>query len=91
MPNNSKSYTYRGGERLELFKRSSQFVTRALSNTLISAGFPEGEQISSASTRITCPPDELEGRCHVNWPETMRHTRLSIEALTSSAKSSAEF
>ncbi len=54
-------YTYRGGEKLALVKRPNQFVTRALPDTLAGAGLPQGEQMSSASTRITCPAEQLEG------------------------------
>ncbi|MDJ0971428.1 MAG: hypothetical protein QNJ06_16160, partial [Kiloniellales bacterium] len=61
MAQHSDCYTYRGGEKLALVKRPNQFVTRALPDTLAGAGLPQGEQMSSASTRITCPAEQLEG------------------------------
>jgi subtilisin-like proprotein convertase family protein/subtilisin family serine protease len=53
-----KDYTYRCGKRVELIKRPDQFVVRQLPDAL-----PEnmaGEQMSSASTRVTCDANSLE-------------------------------
>lgn len=54
-------YTYRAGKKVQIRKRPDQFVTRALSETLSEAGLPQGEVVSSASTRITTSTGDLEG------------------------------
>jgi subtilisin-like proprotein convertase family protein len=56
----AKVYTYRAGEKLLLNKKPDQFVIRRLPSELPDGG--EAQQVSSASTRITCDPAELERR-----------------------------
>jgi len=51
-------YTYRGGEKLVLEKRPDQFVVRRLPSELPVRG--EAAQVSSASTRVSCEPAELD-------------------------------
>ncbi len=53
-------FTYRNGKKLNLKKRLDCFVIRALSKDLKDAGLPQGEQLSTASTRVIVPQDELE-------------------------------
>jgi len=58
----TETYTYRCGEKIILRKKLDQFVVRALPNTLKSLGLSEMEQVSSASTRITISPGDLESK-----------------------------
>jgi hypothetical protein len=53
-----KVYTYRADQKLMLEKHRDQFVVRRRPDELREGA--EGEQVSSASTRITCDPAELE-------------------------------
>ena len=53
-------YTYRCGEKVMLEKSPDQFVVRRLPKDLEAAGLHNTEQMSSASSRVTCPPGELE-------------------------------
>jgi len=55
-----RTYTYRGGKRVELEKRPDQFVVRALPDELRDLGFPDPEKVSSASSRITARAPDLE-------------------------------
>jgi subtilisin family serine protease len=57
----TKIYTYRNGRKVYLRKRENQFVVRALPGELGTLGLPEGEQVSSASSRISCSGKDLEG------------------------------
>jgi subtilisin-like proprotein convertase family protein/subtilisin family serine protease len=54
----AQSYTYRGGKKLALKKRPDQFVVRRLPSELPVLG--EALQVSSASARVSCEPDQLE-------------------------------
>lgn len=56
----SETYTYRNGKKLPLVKEDDRFVVRALSSALAEVGLPQGEVMSSASTRVTCSSRELE-------------------------------
>ena len=53
-------YTYRNGKRLDLEKRPDSFIIRALESTLKAGGLPGGEQLSTASTRITVNEKDME-------------------------------
>lgn len=55
-----KYYTYRGGQKIALKKRSDKFVVRALPEKLKDMGMPDAEQVSSASSRVACRPSDLE-------------------------------
>ena len=55
------NYTYRGGKKLMLDKRPDQFVARALPDDLRTRGIAaDAEQVSSASSRVTASPAQLE-------------------------------
>jgi len=60
MPKSKKTYTYRGGEKIELEKSSKQIVARALPDQLTDLASTNMQQVSSASTRITTTESELE-------------------------------
>ena len=53
-------YTYRNGKKLTLTKKADCFVTRALPGQLSASGFANGEQVSTASTRIHVSESQLE-------------------------------
>ncbi|MCK4791234.1 MAG: hypothetical protein KAV87_46305 [Desulfobacteraceae bacterium] len=53
MSGSTKTYTYRGGQKIELEKSPDQMVVRTLPNDLDDAAIIESEEVSSASTRIT--------------------------------------
>ena len=55
-----ETYTYRAGKKIPLTKRADQFVVRALPEKLDATGLPAGNQMSSASSRVTVPPADLE-------------------------------
>ena len=55
-----KCYTYRNGKKLALKKRPDCFIIRALSDDLKKIGLPQGEQVSTASTRIVLSSENLE-------------------------------
>ncbi len=55
-----RDYTYRAGQKIGLKRRNDQFVVRVLPDRLRQLGLPEGEQMSSASTRVTCRSGDLE-------------------------------
>ncbi len=56
----SECYTYRSGEKVALTKQPNQLVIRVLPEGVKDMSVIETEQVSSASTRVTCPIDELE-------------------------------
>jgi len=60
MSDPEKTYTYRGGQRMELEKSSDQMVVRALPESLEDAAILSSEQVSAASTRVTTSEAELE-------------------------------
>lgn len=60
MPNSNKTYTYRGGEKVELEKSPNQMVVRALPTNLNDAAISAAEQVSAASTRLDVSNTELE-------------------------------
>ncbi len=53
-------YTYYGGQKLYLNKKTDEFVTRALPEDLRAGGFDAREQLSSQSSRVKTSPGELE-------------------------------
>jgi subtilisin-like proprotein convertase family protein/subtilisin family serine protease len=57
-----ETYTYRAGQRVPLAKRMDQYVVRVTPERLRALGIPDGEQMSSASTRVTTRPAELEAQ-----------------------------
>ncbi len=60
MSETQETYTYQGGEKVVLRKRPDQLVVRALPGALREAGFGAAEQMSSASSRLVCRPEDLE-------------------------------
>ena len=60
MTKKSKTYTYRGGEKVELEKSPDQMVVRALPDQLTDPAIVNAEQVSSASTRITTSAADLD-------------------------------
>ena len=54
------TYTYRGGEKVELKKSPDQIVVRILPENLDDSAIVGSEQVSSASTRIKTSEAELE-------------------------------
>lgn len=60
MNESEKTYTYRGGQKVELEKSHDQMVVRALPENLDDSAIVESEQVSSASTRIKTSEAELE-------------------------------
>ena len=58
-PKKGNLYTYRAGRKIVLNKRPDEFVVRRLPGEV-----PVGEmtaQVSSASTRVSCKPADLDG------------------------------
>jgi len=51
----SECYTYRSGEKVALTKQPNQLVIRVLPEGVKDMSVIETEQVSSASTRVTCP------------------------------------
>lgn len=60
MSGSEKTYTYRGGKKLELDKSPDQMVIRALPENLDDAAIVESTQVSSASTRARTGAVELD-------------------------------
>ena len=56
----TKTYTYRGGLKVELKKSLDQVIIRVLPEHLRDAAILAVEQVSSAATRITTSAAELE-------------------------------
>ncbi|TVT72102.1 MAG: S8 family serine peptidase [Denitromonas halophila] len=55
------TYTYRGGQKLELAKRPDAFVARALPDALQRAGIADdAEQVSSGSSRVRARAQDLD-------------------------------
>lgn len=52
-------YTYRNGEKVELQKRTDQFVVRGLPENL-PASMPSTQRVSGSSTRVSCDQGQLE-------------------------------
>lgn len=61
MSDSNKTYTYRGGEKVELEKSTDEIVVRVLPAALDDASIVGTEQVSSASTKIKVRNTELEG------------------------------
>lgn len=55
----SNEYTYRAGKKVALNKRRDQFVVRHLPDEVIVGDTPA--QVSSASSRVSCKPADLDG------------------------------
>lgn len=53
-------YTYRGGKKVPLRKTVDEFVVRALPERLRDIGIADAQQVSSASSRVTAKPAELD-------------------------------
>lgn len=60
MPQDEKTYTYRGGRRLDLGKRRDQAVVRTAPERIRDPAVFRTERVSSGSVRITTHPSELE-------------------------------
>jgi hypothetical protein len=56
----SKTYTYRGGQKVELDKSPDQMVVRALPEQLTDPTIIGAEQVSPSSTRITTRASDLD-------------------------------
>ena len=61
MNDTTKTYTYRGGQKVELEKSPDQMVVRELPENLDDAAIVSSTRVSSASTRIKTSKAELEG------------------------------
>lgn len=59
-PKADSAYTYRDGKKIDLTKREDQFVVRRTPGQLEAWEGEAMEQVSSASTRISCAPEQLE-------------------------------
>lgn len=60
-----KTYTYRGGQKVELVKSPDEMVVRSLPASVDAVGITASEQVSSASTRVktrSVDLDDLMGR-----------------------------
>lgn len=55
-----QDYTYYGGQKVELKKRADQFTVRALPPALEAHGFVAADQVSSGSSCVRCPAEDLE-------------------------------
>ena len=55
----SNEYTYRAGKKVALNKRRDQFVVRHLPDEVMVGDTPA--QVSSASSRVSCKPADLDG------------------------------
>lgn len=60
MTGTTKTYTYRGGKKIELNISPDQMVVRALPDQLTDSAIIGAEQVSSASTRITTSAADLD-------------------------------
>ncbi|NES85905.1 MAG: S8 family serine peptidase [Moorea sp. SIO2B7] len=60
MSNPDQCYTYHAGNKINLIKRSDQFVVRAIPEKLKEIGISDAQQVSSASSRVTCRKVDLE-------------------------------
>ena len=63
--NGEKTYTYRGGQKIELTKSPDEMVVRSLPELLDGEGVTASEQVSSASTRVktrSVDLDDMMGR-----------------------------
>ena len=60
MNGSKKTYTYRGGQKVELDKSLDQIVVRTLPDQLDDAAVIKSEQVSSTSTRVSISEAELE-------------------------------
>ncbi|NES64241.1 MAG: S8 family serine peptidase [Okeania sp. SIO2D1] len=60
MSNSNEYYTYRAGQKINLVKRTDQFVVRTVPEMLTEIGISDAQQVSSASSRITCRTADLE-------------------------------
>jgi len=69
MKNQSKTYTYRCGEKIELDKSPDEIVVRSLPNDLDDVAIVTKQKVSSASTKIKVSSTDLE--------DLMQRTRAS--------------
>jgi subtilisin-like proprotein convertase family protein/subtilisin family serine protease len=60
MADTKGAYTYHGGRKVPLRKRADQFVVRASSEAVASAGLRPSERTSPSSVRVAAPPSDLE-------------------------------
>ena len=60
MSETKKTYTYRGGQKVDQEKSPDQMVVRALPENLDDTAIVTSQQVSSASTRIKTSESELE-------------------------------
>lgn len=58
-------YTYRNGVKLSLDKSPDSFVVRATGDAVSPLGLGEGQRVSTASTRLSVKPGELEQKMAV--------------------------
>jgi subtilisin-like proprotein convertase family protein len=60
MASTNETYTYRGGEKLQLTKSANEFVVRASPERLESLGITEAEKLSPSSSKVTTTEGELD-------------------------------
>ncbi len=60
MSQKEKTYTYRGGQKIELEKSPDQMIVRDLPENLADSAIITSEKVSSASTRVNTSASELE-------------------------------
>jgi len=66
MSESNKTYTYRGGQKVELEKSPDQMVVRALPENLDDAAIVSSTRVSSAPIRIKTSKAELESMMERN-------------------------
>src|SRR4030095_3607794 len=60
MPQREKTYSYRGGQKIQLEKSPDQFVIRANPDKLKTVGIVDSEKVSPSSSRVTVRSTDLE-------------------------------
>lgn len=71
--NGEKTYTYRGGQKIELVKSPDEMVVRSLPGRAFEAGAVESTQVSSASTRVKTDSAELKEMMDLSRETTVTH------------------
>ena len=71
--NGEKTYTYRGGKRVELVKSPDEMVVRSLPDRVVTDGVTASEQVSSASTRVKTRRAELDDMMGLSRESAVTH------------------
>ena len=71
--NGQKTYTYRGGEKIELFKSPDEMVVRSIPARMGELDAADSEQVSSASTRVRTSSDQLEDMMGLSRESAVTH------------------